>query len=176
VGIDLPAGHVHGDELVGEVTAALASTGMAPRRLVLAFTEEVLQTSAAGLVPALGMVRDAGVHLCLTDYGMGSTLWSQLARVPLDTVMVDVQTLAAPDDPVRTMQVLTAIERSCAAFDVYCVATEVSTPELYAAIREQCVMAVRGPVLPTVLTAAQVAAVLRHPSRVAVPVREQSIG
>ena len=90
VAVDLPAGLVHADELPGEVTAALATAGLAPHRLTLCFTEEVLQTSSAALVPALHTVHEAGVRLGLDDYGMGSTLWSQLARVPVDVVMVDV--------------------------------------------------------------------------------------
>jgi diguanylate cyclase (GGDEF)-like protein len=164
VGFDLPAGQVHADELAGEVTAALAGAGMAPRQLVLAFDEEVLQTSSAGLIPALHVIRAMGVHLCLDDFGMGSTLWSQLARVPLDTVRVDVHRLAAPGDHERTMKVLTAIESSAAAFDVYTLASGVGSPELYDAIRAQCRMAVTGPVLPTGLTGDQVASLLRHPS------------
>ena len=176
VGFDLPARQVRADELAGEVAAALASTGLKPRQLVLAFDEEVLQTSSAGLIPALHVVRAAGVHLCLNDFGMGSTLWSQLARVPLDTVRVDVRRLAAPDDHERTMRVLTAIESSAAAFDVYTLASGVSSVELYEAVHEQCRMAVTGPVLPTGLTAAQLAALLRHPSAsvvAAVPVLRQ---
>ena len=164
VGFDLPARQVRADELAGEVTAALAGAGLTPRQLVLAFDEEVLTTSSAGLIPALHIVRAAGVHLCLNDFGMGSTLWSQLARVPLDTVRVDVRGLAAPGDHERTMRVLTAIESSAAAFDVYTLASGVSSPELYEAIRAQCRMAVTGPVLPSGLTSAQVAGLLRHPS------------
>ena len=164
VGFDLPAGQVRADELAGEVAAALAGSGMTPRQLVLAFDEEVLQTSSAGLIPALHVVRAAGVHLCLNDFGMGSTLWSQLARVPLDTVRVDVRGLAAPGDHDRTMRVLSAIESSAAAFDVYTFASGVGSPELYEAIRAQCQMAVTGPVLPTGLTADQVAALLRQSS------------
>jgi EAL domain-containing protein (putative c-di-GMP-specific phosphodiesterase class I) len=164
VGFDLPAGQVRADELTGEVAAALATSGMTPRRLVLCFDEEVLQTSSAGLIPALHEVRGMGVHLCLNDFGMGSTLWSQLARVPLDTVRVEVRGLAAPGDHERTMKVLTAIESSAAAFDVYTLAAGVSSPEVYDAVRAQCRMAVTGPVLPTGLTSDQVAALLRHPS------------
>ena len=130
----------------------------------------VLTTSSAGLIPALHVVRAAGVHLCLNDFGMGSTLWSQLARVPLDTVRVDVRGLAAPGDSDRTMRVLTAIQTSAAAFDVYTLASEVGTPELYAAIRAGATMAVTGPVLPTGLTAAEVADLLHRSSRMALPV------
>jgi len=169
IGFDLPSRQVRADELAGEVTAALAGSGLRPSQLALSFDEDVLQTSSAELIPALHVIRDLGVHLCLTDFGMGSTLWSQLARVPLDTVQVDVRGLAAPGDLDRTMKVLTAIESSAAAFDVYTLARGVSSPELYQAIREQCEMAVTGPVLPGGLTVAQVAGLLRHPSSRLVP-------
>jgi hypothetical protein len=79
-------------------------------------------------------------------------------------VRVDVRGLAAPGDLERTMRVLTAIESSAAAFDVYTLASGVNSPDLYEAIRGQCAMAVAGPVLPTGLSAGQVAALLRHPS------------
>jgi diguanylate cyclase (GGDEF)-like protein/PAS domain S-box-containing protein len=164
VTVDLPAGLVQADELPGEVTAALAGAGMVPRRLTLCFTEEVLQTSSAALIPALHTVHEAGVQLGLDDYGMGSTLWSQLARLPLDVVLVDVRNLEARGDSERALQLLGAISRSARAFDVATVAKEISTQQMLTELRTQGLVAVSGPVLPTGLTAPQVAAVFRHPS------------
>jgi diguanylate cyclase (GGDEF)-like protein len=164
VAVDLPAGLVHADELPGEVAGALARAGLAPRRLTLCFTEEVLQTSSAALIPALHAVHEAGVRLCLDDYGMGSTLWSQLARVPIDVVFVDVRSLSARDNAERTLTLLAAIARSGRTFGVDTVATQISTPELLTELRAQGLVAVAGPVLPTGLTAPQVSAALRHPS------------
>ncbi|OMQ13924.1 hypothetical protein A7K94_0220250 [Modestobacter sp. VKM Ac-2676] len=92
---------MHADELPGEVAAALAAAGLPPRLLTLCFSEEVLQTSSATLVPALHTVHDAGVQLALTGYGMGSTLWSQLSRVPLDVVIVASATSPAAATPAR---------------------------------------------------------------------------
>jgi diguanylate cyclase (GGDEF)-like protein len=160
--VDLPAGYVHADELTGEVAAALAGAGMAPARLTLTFTEEVLQTSSAALIPALHMVHEAGVQLALTDYGMGATLWSHLARLPLDVVMVDVRDLAPPGDDARALRVLAAIHASATRFDVRTVATEVATPEMFAAIHAQGLVAISGPVLPTGLTAADVGDLVRR--------------
>jgi diguanylate cyclase (GGDEF)-like protein len=164
VTLDLPAGLVHADELPGEVTAALAAAGMAPHRLTICFTEEVLQTSSAALIPALHTVHEAGVRLGLDDYGMGSTLWSQLARLPLDVVIVDVRNLAAPGNTERALRLLGAIAGSARTFDVATVAREISTEHMLTQLRTQGLVAVAGPVLPTGLTAPQVAAVLRHPS------------
>jgi len=164
VAVDLPAGLVHADELPGEVAAALAAAGMAPPRLTLFFTEEVLQTSSAALIPALHTVHEAGVRLGLDDYGMGATLWSQLARLPLEVVVVDVRNLSVGDNQDRTLELLGAIGRSARSFDVSTVAKEISSRELLNDLRAQGLVAVSGPVLPSGLTAAQVAALLRHPS------------
>ena len=163
VAVDLPAGLVHADELPGEVAIALAGAGLAPPRLTLFVTEEVLQTSSAALIPALHAVHRTGVRLGLDDYGMGSTLWSQLARLPLEVVMIDVRNLSSGDNHDRTPELLGAIGRSARDFEVSTVAKEITSPQLLHQLRAQGVVAVSGPVLPTGLTAAEVATVLRHP-------------
>jgi predicted signal transduction protein with EAL and GGDEF domain len=164
VAVDLPAGLVHADELPGEVAAALATAGLAPHRLTLCFTEDVLQTSSAALIPALHTVHDAGIRLGLDDYGMGSTLWAVLARLPLDVVMVDVRNLPPRGTAERALQLLGAIARSARTFDVDTVAKHISDPQMLEELRTQGLVAVSGPVLPTGLSAPQVAALLRHPS------------
>jgi diguanylate cyclase (GGDEF)-like protein/PAS domain S-box-containing protein len=164
VAVDLPAGLVHADELPGEVTAALATAGLAPHRLVLSFTEEVLQTSSAALIPALHTVHDAGVRLGLDDYGMGSTMWAVLARIPLDVVTVDVRNLATQGDDERALQLLAAISRSARTFGVQTVAKQISNKHMLDQLRAQGLVSVAGPALPTGLRAEQVGALLRHPS------------
>ncbi|KGH46724.1 hypothetical protein IN07_10765 [Modestobacter caceresii] len=163
VAVDLPAGLVHADELPGEVAVALAAVDLAPPRLTLFVTEEVLQTSSAALIPALHAVHRTGVRIGLDDYGMGSTLWSQLSRLPLEVVMVDVRNLSAGGNHDRTLEVLGAIGRSARDFQVSTVAKEIDSRQLLHELRVQGVVAVSGPVLPTGLTVAEVAALLRHP-------------
>jgi diguanylate cyclase (GGDEF)-like protein len=167
--VDLPAG-VHADGLAGEVTAALAGAGLAPARLTLTFSEEVLQTSSAALIPALHVVHEAGVQLALSDYGMGSSLWSQLARVPLDAVMVDVRDLAQPGDDERALRLLNAIHHSAGTCDVRTVATAISSPQMFAAIHAEGLVAMRGPVLPCDLSAAQLAETVSRTPAAAAPV------
>ncbi|GAA4741669.1 hypothetical protein GCM10023328_23600 [Modestobacter marinus] len=163
VAVDLPAGLVHADELPGEVDSALRAAGLAPPRLTLLVTEEVLQTSSAALIPALHAVHRTGVRLGLDDYGMGSTLWSQLARLPLEVVMVDVRNLSAGGNHDRTPELLGAIGRSARDFEVSTVAKEITSGQLLHELRVQGVVAVAGPVLPTGLTVAEVAGLLRRP-------------
>jgi EAL domain-containing protein (putative c-di-GMP-specific phosphodiesterase class I) len=62
------------------------------------------------------------------------------------------------------------IHASAATFDVRTVATEVATPEMFAVLQDQGLVAIGGPVLPSDLTAVEVAAVLRRTPVAAVPV------
>jgi EAL domain-containing protein (putative c-di-GMP-specific phosphodiesterase class I) len=95
---------------------------------------------------------------------MGSTLWSHLARLPVDLVLVDVRDLATSGDADRALQLLSAIARGARAFAVDTVATQVSTPQMLGELRDQGLVALSGPVLPCGLTALQVVSLLRHPS------------
>ncbi|MCW2531512.1 MAG: hypothetical protein JWP62_1082 [Blastococcus sp.] len=134
VAVNLPAGHVHPDGLAAEVAAAIEGSGLAPSRLVLAFTEETLLTSSAALVPELEAARLSGVRLCLDNYGMGHSIFALLARISLDFVRVDLSTLAARDDTARALQVLGAIARTTTSFGLVTVAGGVSTPGLRAGV------------------------------------------
>jgi diguanylate cyclase (GGDEF)-like protein/PAS domain S-box-containing protein len=168
--VELPAGYVHAEDLAGEVTAALAGAGLAPARLTLTFTEEVLQTASAALIPALHVVHEAGVQLALADYGMGGTLWAHLTRVPLDVVMVDVRDLSQGEDPERALRVLGSIHAGAMTFGVRTVATAVATTEMFAAIHAEGLVAIAGPVLPTGLDRARLGDLLRHTPVAAVAV------
>jgi EAL domain-containing protein (putative c-di-GMP-specific phosphodiesterase class I) len=134
VAVNLPAGHVHPDGLAAEVAAAIEGSGLAPSRLVLAFTEETLLTSSAALVPELEAARLSGVRLCLDNYGMGHSIFALLARISLDFVRVDLSTLAARDDTARALQVLGAIARTTTSFGLVTIAGGVSTPGLRAGV------------------------------------------
>jgi predicted signal transduction protein with EAL and GGDEF domain len=128
--VSLPAGHVTVDGLAAEVAAALETSGLAPSRLTLSITEETLLTSSAALVAQLVQARSTGVGLCLDNYGMGHSLFSLMARVPLDLVRVDLTTLAARDEGDRAMQVLRAIAHLTESFGIGVVSGGIRTPQL----------------------------------------------
>jgi diguanylate cyclase (GGDEF)-like protein/PAS domain S-box-containing protein len=157
VAVSLPAGHVTSEGLSTEVADALAGSGLAPSRLVLAFTEETLLTSSAALVPELETARRTGVRLCLDNYGMGHSLFALLARISLDLVRVDVAALAARDDTERALHVLSSIVGSTSDFGLVAVAGAISTPELSAAAFEAGVDLVHGRNQPHDLSMAAVA-------------------
>jgi diguanylate cyclase (GGDEF)-like protein len=160
VGVPLAPTAAHGDTLVEDVTAALAGSGLAASRLALSVTEEVLQRAPATLQPALHRLHDRGVHLALTDYGLGLTLWSHLTRVPVDAVVVSLRTLAGTGNAQHAVRVLRGIVETAAAVGVRSIIADVEDPRVLASITSLGALAMSGPLVPGGLTAGQAAALL----------------
>ncbi|SOC47773.1 PAS domain S-box-containing protein/diguanylate cyclase (GGDEF) domain-containing protein [Blastococcus aggregatus] len=144
IALSLMTGSMTPETLAATIADALAASGLAPSRLVLCVTEETLLTSSAALLPALEAVRATGVRLCLDNYGMGQSLYAQLARLPLDLVRVDVTALAPHDDTQRALQILAAIVRTTGTFGLTTIVGGVVTPEVRAAVHAAGASLVHG--------------------------------
>ena len=72
-----------------KVAAALAETGLDPRRLELEITEAVLIADDDAALAALGQLRDLGVRIALDDFGTGYSSLSYLQRFPFDKIKID---------------------------------------------------------------------------------------
>jgi diguanylate cyclase (GGDEF)-like protein/PAS domain S-box-containing protein len=76
-------------DFVGDVAAALASTGLAPGHLRLEITESVLLSDPDAAVRVLAELRTLGVQLHLDDFGTGYSSLLYLHRFPIDAVKFD---------------------------------------------------------------------------------------
>jgi EAL domain-containing protein (putative c-di-GMP-specific phosphodiesterase class I) len=74
---------------MGVVTSALATNGIAGRRLVVEITESVMLGDVAGAHDALTALRGLGVHLAADDFGTGYSSLSYLKQYPIDHVKID---------------------------------------------------------------------------------------
>ena len=72
-----------------KVAAALAETGLDPRRLELEVTEAVLIADDDAALVALNQLRELGVHIALDDFGTGYSSLSYLQRFPFDKIKID---------------------------------------------------------------------------------------
>jgi diguanylate cyclase (GGDEF)-like protein len=72
-----------------KVAAALAETGLDPRRLELEITEAVLIADDDAALVALNQLRGLGVHIALDDFGTGYSSLSYLQRFPFDKIKID---------------------------------------------------------------------------------------
>ncbi|XIA62340.1 EAL domain-containing protein [Bradyrhizobium sp. TZ2] len=72
-----------------KVAAALAETGLDPRRLELEITEAVLIADDDAALVALNQLRALGVHIALDDFGTGYSSLQYLQRFPFDKIKID---------------------------------------------------------------------------------------
>ncbi|MCA0144908.1 diguanylate cyclase domain-containing protein [Blastococcus sp. LR1] len=158
--VSLPPGAANAEGLARDVASAVADAGLDPRRLVLSLTEETLMTSGASLVPELEAVRRTGVRLCLDGYGLGYSIWALLARVPLDMVRVELANLATRDDTGGALTVLNSVARTMAALGLVSVAGGIVSAEQRDGAIAAGIDLLHGRVLPSDLTAEDLAAQL----------------
>jgi diguanylate cyclase (GGDEF)-like protein len=76
-------------DLVDQVAAVLADTGLDPSGLEIEITESVLMDQSEAGIRTLGRLRELGVRLVLDDFGTGYSSLSYLKHLPLDTIKID---------------------------------------------------------------------------------------
>ncbi|MDE2160124.1 MAG: EAL domain-containing protein, partial [Burkholderiales bacterium] len=73
-------------DFVPRVRRALATSGIAPRRLVIELTENILMAELEAAMSALKALRELGVGLAVDDFGTGYSSLAHLAVLPIDSL------------------------------------------------------------------------------------------
>ena len=97
VAVNLSTGEVDRPDLIDDVRAILAETGLPPRALKLEITESDIMRDPDKAAVILRKLREAGAALALDDFGTGFSSLSYLTRLPFDTLKIDryfVRTMA----------------------------------------------------------------------------------
>ena len=89
VSVNLSARQFIQEDLVEDVAAVLAETGLAASALELEITESVLMDKSDAGIRTLRRLRALGVRLVLDDFGTGYSSLSYLKHLPLDTIKID---------------------------------------------------------------------------------------
>ena len=76
-------------ELLVDVSAALADSGLAPNMLKLEITESVMMEEADHAIELLNRLKEMQILLLLDDFGTGYSSLSYLHRLPIDTLKID---------------------------------------------------------------------------------------
>jgi EAL domain-containing protein (putative c-di-GMP-specific phosphodiesterase class I) len=75
--------------IVDTVASALATSGLAPRRLVLEVTESALMDNAQRALAHLRALKELGVQIAIDDFGTGFSSLQYLAQMPVDVLKID---------------------------------------------------------------------------------------
>lgn len=89
VSVNVSARHLASGALADGVIAALEHGGVAPQRLAVEITENVLLEDLEHAAAELDRLRDAGVRIALDDFGAGYMSLAMLRRLQVDVLKID---------------------------------------------------------------------------------------
>jgi len=89
VSVNLSARQFAEDDLVADITAALAASGMDPQWLELEITESMVMQDTERSSQVLARLRRLGVSVSIDDFGTGYSSLAQIKRFPISALKVD---------------------------------------------------------------------------------------
>ncbi len=127
-----------GEAFAEMVEQVLASTGLAPERLVLEVTEGVLIREPARVLAALKRLKASGIRMALDDFGTGYSSLATLRAFPFDQIKIDRSFIAGIDGAAKggDMAIVRAMLGLACGLGVPVVAEGVETETQLGVLRE----------------------------------------
>jgi EAL domain-containing protein (putative c-di-GMP-specific phosphodiesterase class I) len=101
-----------------EFAAVIGRSELAPHRLMLEITEDVLLRNLAQAAAALKALRSLGFRTALDDFGAGFCNFRYLRELPLDALKLDKAMLDGVPEDTKALAVLRAIMQLARALDL----------------------------------------------------------
>ncbi|MFB4205288.1 EAL domain-containing protein [Arhodomonas sp. KWT2] len=99
VAVNVSPAHLRAGNLIGDIHAALADTGIAPTQLIVEVTESTIMQAPETVSRTLETLRAMGVEIAVDDFGTGYSSLAYLKRLPLSILKLDKSfTQDLPDD------------------------------------------------------------------------------
>lgn len=111
------------------VRAALAASGLPPKRLELEFTESAFLQDPVEIGTVLQDLKSYGVKLSVDDFGKGYSSLSHLQRFPFDRIKLDKMFIAAMQHSQRAVSIVKAVLALADALGMAVTAEGVETSE-----------------------------------------------
>ncbi|HTB33345.1 MAG TPA: EAL domain-containing protein, partial [bacterium] len=137
VAVNLSAWQMHTQSLLKTVDAALAASGLDPRRLELEITESVAMRNAAQTLETLRAFAQRGVRLALDDFGQGYSSLAYLKDFPVQSIKLDQAFVAGLPGSEKDAAIVRAVLGLCRTLKLQCLAEGVETAEQAAFLREE---------------------------------------
>lgn len=136
VAVNLSARQFRSGELLDEIDAALADTGLPVDSLELEVTESMVMEDPESVIKLLGAIHDRGIHIALDDFGTGHSSLAYLKRFPIDCLKVDRAFIKDTPENTDDVAIAKTIIAMAQALNMSTVAEGVETPEQLALMQE----------------------------------------
>ncbi|WP_062064494.1 putative bifunctional diguanylate cyclase/phosphodiesterase [Cellvibrio sp. OA-2007] len=103
VSVNVSIHQILGGDLLADVKAALAISGLAPERLEIEITESVFSHDIGLVCSVLERIRTLGVSLAIDDFGTGYSSLAYLRKLPVNIIKVDRSFIADLDHDARKL-------------------------------------------------------------------------
>ena len=127
--VNLSSVQLMSPDVVGDVSAVLARSGLSPSRLVLEVTETALMTDVAHVASVLTALKGLGVRIAIDDFGTGYSSFVHLKHFPVDVLKVDRSFVATVTDGIDEAALAEAIVKLAARLQIDTVAEGVETAD-----------------------------------------------
>jgi diguanylate cyclase (GGDEF)-like protein len=149
-----------GHDLVGDVREALNASSLAPQRLQLEITENLLLEDSAETVSTLHQLRDLGVGIAVDDFGSGYSSLSYLLKFPFDKVKLDRSLMTEAGQHGRRDVVVQSVIAMCNGLGMRTTGEGVETQEQLAFLRKHGCTEAQGFLISKAIPGKQVPALL----------------
>ena len=137
VAVNLSAWQMHTQSLLKTVDAALASSGLEPKRLELEVTETVAMRNAAQTLETLRAFAQRGVRLALDDFGQGYSSLAYLRDFPVQSIKLDRAFVGGLPNSDKDAAIVRAVLGLCRSLKLQCLAEGVETREQAEFLRQE---------------------------------------
>lgn len=144
IAVNVSPAQMRGEALLGQVIGALAATGVAPERLELEITENLLMHECDVHTRMMHRLRAFGVRIALDDFGTGYSSLNYLRSFPFDKLKIDqsfVRDLAFDGDSLSIVEMLLRLSRD---FSMETIAEGVENEGQFAALEAMGCEQVQG--------------------------------
>lgn len=127
-----------------EFLALVGRSGIAPSRLTIEITEQVLLADLEEVTRALNPLKLAGVSIALDDFGAGYSNFRYLKLLPIDKIKLDRSMVEGISEDARDLAVLRAITAMARALDLKVVAEGVEDEAQHSVLKDEGIESWQG--------------------------------
>jgi diguanylate cyclase (GGDEF)-like protein/PAS domain S-box-containing protein len=167
IAVNLSPAQFRSKNLAQVVINALAASGVAPSRLELEITEEVLLGHDRENLAVLQRLREVGIQIVMDDFGIGYSSLNYLRLFPFDRIKIDrsfVNDLSSGNN--LSFAIVQAVTRLASALDIPSTAEGIETKEQLELVRAAGCTEFQGYLFSRPRPAAEISRLLQLNARV----------
>ncbi|CAN5401508.1 EAL domain-containing protein [soil metagenome] len=127
IAINVSGASLAGDTYVQQLLRMTAATPDERRRLIVEVTESAAVADIGAANRRLGALRDAGIKLCIDDFGAGAASFDYVRGLSVDTVKIDGKLIQGLENDTRARTLITHLVEMCGSLNLTTIAEFVET-------------------------------------------------